>query len=108
VNPCAAHQPNAAADLSLDAVSVDAGIWVKGQWKKNYERTFITDKDGSGCLADGCIAKVVYEGKKVWWVRRETTAKGSIGWTKADGQFNCMDAFGGDPACDGSARLTQL
>jgi hypothetical protein len=77
-----------------------ADIWVKGQWKKDYECTFITEKDGSGCLGgDDCVAKVVSNGKKDWWVRLQT-AKGSIGWVKVDHQFNCMDAFGGDPACD--------
>ena len=75
-----------------------ADIWVKGQWKKDYDCTFITEKDGSGCLRD-CIAKVTSEGKKDWWVRLKT-AQGSIGWAKVDGQFSCMDAFGGDPKCD--------
>jgi hypothetical protein len=76
-----------------------ADIWVKGQWKKDYECTFITEKDGSGCLRDDCEAKVISEGKKEWWVRLKT-AKGSIGWTQATDQFNCVDTFGGDPVCD--------
>jgi hypothetical protein len=75
-----------------------ADIWVKGHWEKNYDCTFITEKDGSGCLGD-CVAQVVSEGKKDWWVKLKT-AKGSIGWAKAEGQFNCMDAFGGDPECE--------
>jgi hypothetical protein len=75
-----------------------ADIWVKGHWEKNYDCTFITEKDGSGCLGD-CVAKVVSEGKKDWWVELKT-AKGSIGWTKTEGQFNCMGALGGDPECD--------
>jgi len=74
-----------------------ADIWVKGQWKKEYDCTFIAEKDGSGCLRD-CVAKVVTEGKKDWWVQLKT-AKGTIGWTKSDGQFNCMDSLGGDPEC---------
>ena len=75
-----------------------ADIWVKGQWKKQYDCTFITEKDGSGCLRD-CVAKVVTEGKKDWWVQLKI-ARGAIGWTKSDGQFNCMDSLGGDPECD--------
>jgi len=75
-----------------------ADIWVKDHWEKNYDCTFITEKDGSGCLGD-CVAKVVSEGHKDWWVELKT-AKGSIGWAKAEGQFNCMDALGGDPECD--------
>lgn len=75
-----------------------ADIWVKGQWRKQYDCTFITEKDGSGCLGD-CVAKVVSEGKKDWWVQLKT-AKGVIGWAKADRQFNCMDALGGDSECD--------
>lgn len=75
-----------------------ADIWVKGQWKKQYDCTFVTEKDGSGCLGD-CVAKVVSEGKKDWWVQLKT-AKGEIGWTKTVEHFNCMDALGGDPECD--------
>lgn len=77
---------------------VFADIWVKGQREKEHDCTFITEKDGQGCLRD-CVAKVVTEGKKDWWVQLKT-AKGAIGWTKSDGQFNCMDSLGGDPECD--------
>lgn len=75
-----------------------ADIWVKGQWKKEYDCTFITEKDGSGCLRD-CLAKVVSEGRKDWWVRLKT-AQGSIGWAKVEDQFDCMDDLSGDPKCD--------
>lgn len=74
-----------------------ADIWVKGQWKKEYDCTFITEKNGSGCLRD-CPAKVISDGRKDWWVRLKTT-QGSIGWVKAEDQFDCMDALGGDPKC---------
>lgn len=75
-----------------------ADIWVKGEWKKEYDCSFITEKDGSGCLRD-CAAKVISEGRKDWWVRLKT-AQGSVGWAKAEGQFDCMDSLGGDPKCD--------
>jgi len=75
-----------------------ADIWVKGQWKKEYDCSFITEKDNSGCLRD-CSAKVISEGRKDWWVRLKTP-QGSIGWAKAEDQFDCMDSLGGDPKCD--------
>lgn len=75
-----------------------ADIWVKGEWKKEYDCSFITEKDGSGCSRD-CAAKVISEGRKDWWVRLKT-AQGSVGWAKAEGQFDCMDSLGGDPKCD--------
>jgi len=75
-----------------------ADIWVKGQWKKEYDCSFITEKNGSGCLSD-CPAKVISEGRKDWWVQLKT-AQGAIGWAKADGQFDCMDSLGGDPKCN--------
>jgi hypothetical protein len=75
-----------------------ADIWVKGQWKKEYDCSFIAEKNGSGCLRD-CPAKVISEGRKDWWVRLKT-AQGSIGWAKAEGQFDCMDSLGGDPKCN--------
>jgi hypothetical protein len=75
-----------------------ADIWVKGQWKKEYDCSFVTEKNGSGCLRD-CPAKVITDGKKDWWVRLKST-KGIIGWAKVTDQFDCMDSLGGDPKCD--------
>ena len=73
-----------------------ADIWVKGEWKKEYHCSFTTEKDGSGCLRE-CSAKVISEGRRDWWVRLKTK-QGSMGWTKEDGQFDCMDSLGGDPS----------
>lgn len=75
-----------------------ADIWAKGQWKREYDCTFITEKDNAGCLRD-CAAKVITEGRKVWWVQVKTK-EGSIGWAKAEDQFDCMDSLGGDSKCD--------
>lgn len=75
-----------------------ADIWVKGQWKKEYDCTFITEKDNSGCLR-ACPAKVISEGRKDWWVQLRT-AQGVTGWSKVEDQFDCMDSLGGDSKCD--------
>jgi len=75
-----------------------ADIWVSGQWKKEYDCSFITEKDGSGCSRE-CSAKVVSYGRKDWWVQLKTT-QGSSGWAKAEDQFDCMDSLGGDPKCN--------
>jgi hypothetical protein len=73
-------------------------IWAKGKWHRDYDCSFIAEKQIGGCLRD-CAANVVSEGRKDWWVRVKTP-QGSIGWTKVEDQFNCMDAFGGDSECD--------
>jgi len=75
-----------------------ADIWIKGQMRKQYDCTFITEKDNSGCLQD-CPAKVISDGRKDWWVRLKTS-QGLIGWAKVEDQFDCMDSLGGDPKCD--------
>jgi hypothetical protein len=75
-----------------------ADLWANGQWKKEYDSSFITEKNASGCLSD-CSARVVSEGRKDWWVRVKTSA-GKTGWTKVEDQFNCMDSLGGDEDCD--------
>jgi hypothetical protein len=75
-----------------------ADIWVKGQWKKEYDCTFITEKNNSGCLHD-CPAKVISVGRKEWWVRLKTP-DGLVGWVKVEDQFDCMDSLGGDSRCD--------
>jgi len=75
-----------------------ADIWARGQLHRQYDCSFLTEKDNSGCLRD-CSAKVISEGRKDWWVRVKTS-QGSIGWTIAEDQFGCMDSLGGDPQCD--------
>jgi hypothetical protein len=75
-----------------------ANVWVNGEWKESYDLTFVTEMDNSGCLRD-CPAKVISEGRKDWWVRVKTP-QGTIGWAKADDQFDCMDALGGDNKCE--------
>jgi hypothetical protein len=75
-----------------------ADIWTNGRWHKDYDCSFIAEKTEGGCLRD-CAAQVVSNGHKDWWVRVKT-AQGVTGWTKADDQFDCMDALGGDDECD--------
>jgi hypothetical protein len=48
-----------------------ADIWAKGRWWKDYECTFIIEKNNSGCLRD-CPAKVILNGHKEWWVQVKT------------------------------------
>ncbi len=75
-----------------------ADIWAKGQWRREFNCSFITEKDNSGCFRD-CHAKVIAEGRKDWWVRVKTP-EGLIGWAKAEDQFDCMDSLAGDSKCD--------
>jgi hypothetical protein len=74
-----------------------ANIWADGQFRKEYDCSFITETDGSGC-GRNCSAKVISNGRKVWWVQVKTP-RGQTGWTNSDGQFDCMDALGGESAC---------
>ena len=75
-----------------------ANIWAKGHWWKEYDCSFITESDGSGC-ARNCSAKVISTGRKAWWVQVKTS-DGLTGWTESDDQFDCMDSLGGDAKCD--------
>ena len=69
-----------------------ADIWVHGEWKKETDCSFVTEKDAGGCLRD-CSAQVVEDGVKEWWVKVRTKS-GEVGWTKADGNFDGMDSLG--------------
>jgi hypothetical protein len=51
-----------------------ADIWAKDQWRREYDCTFITEKDSAGCLRDRA-AKVITEGRKDWWVRVKTSER---------------------------------
>lgn len=73
-------------------------LWAKGQWQKDYDCSFVTEPDRSGCLRD-CAAVVTSQGKKDWWVQVKTP-QGAIGWSKVGNQFDCMDSLAGDPRCD--------
>lgn len=73
-------------------------LWVKGQWKKDHDCTFIAELNDGGCLRD-CSATVASEGKKDWWVQVKTS-KDAVGWFKVEDQFDCMDSLGGDDRCD--------
>ena len=75
-----------------------ADIWIKGQWRKQFDCSFITEMDSSGCLRD-CSAKVISQGHKAWWVQVKTSG-GLTGWAKSEDQFDCMDSLGGDEKCD--------
>ena len=75
-----------------------ADIWTKGRWRKQFDCSFITEKNSTGCLFD-CAAKVVSDGRKDWWVQVKN-AQGQTGWTKSESQFDCMDSLSGDEKCD--------
>lgn len=75
-----------------------ADVWTKGQWRRQFDCSFITEKNSTGCLFD-CAAKVISEGRKDWWVQVKT-AQGLLGWTKSEEQFDCIDKLSGDEKCD--------
>jgi hypothetical protein len=75
-----------------------ADVWFKGQWHREYDCSFVTEMNSSGCARE-CAAKVVSEGRRDWWVQVKTS-KNISGWVKADDQFNCMDSLSVDEKCD--------
>jgi len=75
-----------------------ADIWTKGQWRRQFDCSFITEKNSTGCLFD-CSAKVISEGHKEWWVQVKT-AQALTGWAKSEDQFDCMDSLAGNTKCD--------
>jgi hypothetical protein len=81
-----------------------ADVWSKGRWRKQFNCSFITEKNSTGCLWD-CAAKVISEGRKDWWVQVKR-AQGQSGWTKSDDQFDCMDSLSGDVKCDALNSLS--
>lgn len=66
-----------------------ANVWFRGAWHKEFDCTFITEKNGGGCLRD-CSAVVTEEGKKEWWVKIKTST-GQTGWVLVDENFEGMD-----------------
>lgn len=69
-----------------------ADIWFNGAWHKGEDSTFITEKDGDGCLRN-CSAIVTQEGAKDWWVKIKT-ADGKVGWVLVNDNFDGMDSLG--------------
>jgi hypothetical protein len=68
-----------------------ANIWANGRYIKSADLTFVTEKSGFGCLRD-CQAAVEENGEKEWWVEVKTSS-GEVGWTKADYNFDGVDAL---------------
>jgi hypothetical protein len=68
-----------------------ADIWAHGEWKKETDCSFVTEKETGGCLRD-CSAQVVEDGVKEWWVKVRTKS-GREGWTKAADNFDGMDSL---------------
>ena len=75
-----------------------ADIWANGKWWKEYDCSFIAAQNDPSCLGK-CSAKEILKGRKEWWVQVKTS-DGLTGWSKAAGQFNCMDMLGADEKCD--------
>ena len=68
-----------------------ANIWFNGAWHKGEDCTFVTEKNGQGCLQD-CSAIVTEQGVKDWWVKIKTS-DGKIGWVLVEDNFDGMDAL---------------
>lgn len=68
-----------------------ADIWANGSWHKDYDCTFVAEKEEGGCLRD-CAAKVELYGEKEWWVNIKM-ANGKTGWVLVDENFDGMDSL---------------
>lgn len=68
-----------------------ANMWANGKWHKEEDCSFITEKDGMGCLRD-CAAVVIANGVKEWWVQI-TTSDGKSGWVLVKDNFDGMDSL---------------
>lgn len=69
-----------------------ANLWFNGAWHKGEDASFVTEKDGEGCLRD-CPAIVTEEGIKEWWVKVKTS-DGKVGWVLVENNFDGMDSLG--------------
>jgi hypothetical protein len=70
-----------------------ANIWIHGQWHKEYDCTFVSEKDDGGCSRD-CSASVAEYGMKEWWVKI-STHDGKTGWVRVEDNFDGMDSLAG-------------
>lgn len=68
-----------------------ANTWFGGAWHKDQDTTFITEKDGGGCLRD-CAAIVTDGGAKEWWAKIKTS-DGKIGWVLVKDNFDGIDSL---------------
>jgi hypothetical protein len=69
-----------------------ANIWVSGHWHKEYDCSFVTERNGSGC-SKGCAAVVTEDGVKEWWVHVKVS-NGETGWVLTEDNFDGMDMMG--------------
>jgi len=83
-----------------------ANIWANGTWHKEYDCSFIAERNGSGC-AKGCAAVVTEDGVKEWWVQVRTSS-GKTGWALAHDNFAGMDILGTTFPITSGRALNQL
>ena len=69
-----------------------ANLWFNGAWHKGEDASFVTEKDGEGCVRD-CPATVTADGAKEWWVKIKTS-DGKVGWVLVENNFDGMDSLG--------------
>ena len=69
-----------------------ANTWFGGAWHKDQDTSYITEKNGEGCLRN-CAAMVTEEGAKDWWVQIKTS-DGKVGWVLVESNFDGMDSLG--------------
>jgi len=72
-----------------------ANIWANGNWHKEYDCSFITERNGAGC-AKGCAAAVTEDGVKEWWVQVRTS-NGKTGWVLTQENFDAWTSWGLPP-----------
>jgi hypothetical protein len=68
-----------------------ANIWIKGSWHKEYDCSFVTEKENEGCLRD-CSGSVAEYGVKEWWVQIKTHDD-KMGWVLVNDNFDGMDSL---------------
>jgi hypothetical protein len=83
-----------------------ANIWVSGHWHKEYDCSFVTERNGSGC-AKGCAAVVTEDGVKEWWVQVKVS-NGETGWVLTEDNFDGMDMLGSTFPTSGVQARNQL
>lgn len=69
-------------------------VWVNGRFYADFDLSFASGPNGSGCHGTDCAATYVTQGRKVWWAEVKL-ADGRTGWVNmSEATLDGVDALG--------------
>jgi hypothetical protein len=61
----------------------ESAVWLKGEYHSDFDISFVTNPDGSGCQSTSCFGTHLEPGERAWWAKVKLSS-GRIAWLAMD------------------------